>query len=672
MSTIQSDPWSGFPQCFGPYLRYAIVTNFSDFKLLKKRKQKLFLLVAFKRAGSASAFVEAMRREVSIEVELGPDSEQRRFTTVLTSSAGVSKPGTAAIWDAFVDQVELSLPIERAAVTERPCRVRHRHHGAPHAPPGPILIGLLDDGCPFAAARFLRGPSSTRVRGIWDQTRGKAPAFIPDSQGTIRQFGSVPEDFLYGVEYRRGPLPPSSPADLDLDAWIALHAGSGSIDEDGCYADADFRRLSSRLSHGAHVMDILAGIVPTASRVGPTDPGTDPRDLPSWQSGTDPASSADIVFVQFSEDCIKDATGVWLKAYVFDGILYILSHVDPEHTERVIINISYGITTGPHNGTSELENALADFVAEFNGTPGKPKLEIVLPVGNSYLSDSHVSCVGQSIPGDRFEWVWRLPPDNPVVCFAEIWMPGSASNPVTVTLSSPSGASASSTTPAPATTPPPAFQVSPPIMQGTDTLWLLVVEATRDRAEHGDWRISVAGLPQGAEVHAYAARSDPNLGVRTGAKRSYFVDDAWRVARSSEADLTYVDGNFDDTGSRIDRRGTLNGIATACDYNVHVAGGYIFANGRRAPYSSAGPARPGPLLRRAGPDFLLPTDETFALKGMRAGGNRTGSIFRLIGTSTAAPQLARRLTNPPLPAPTQVPATPADIADRGGGNLKPP
>ena len=47
------------------------------------------------------------------------------------------------------------------------------------------------------------------------------------------------------------------------------------------------------------------------------------------QPGTDPASSADVVFVQFSENCIRDATGVWLKAYVVDGIQYILSFADP-------------------------------------------------------------------------------------------------------------------------------------------------------------------------------------------------------------------------------------------------------------------------------------------------------------------------------------------------------
>ncbi|WP_267428498.1 hypothetical protein [Methylobacterium sp. GC_Met_2] len=671
MRDVKSDPWSDLPKCFGPYLRYAIVTRFRDFALLHSRTHKLFLLVAFKRAGSASAFVKAMGRDASVDVELGPDSAQRCFATVFTTLEGVTTPPTAAIWDAFVDQVELSLPIKRAAVTRRQHRVHHRHHRAPHTPPGPVLIGLLDDGCPFAAAQFLRGPASTRVRGIWDQDRGKSPISFPDNQGNLLQFGMIPADFLYGVEFRRAPLPPSAPTGLDLNAWIALHAGSGSIDEDGCYADADFRRLLLRQSHGAHVMDVLAGIMPTASRVGPTGPGTDNRDPPSWQDGTDPASSADIVFVQFSEDCIKDATGVWLKAYIFDGIRYVLSYVDPDHTEHVIINISYGITTGPHNGTSELERALAAFVADFNGTPGKPRLEIVLPAGNSDLSDSHVCHVGGPEPGDICEWVWRLLPDNPVTCFAEIWMPGSAAQIVTITLTAPSGASASSAAVPPPGAPAAAFQVSSPIVQGTDTLWLLAVQATQDAAEHGDWRITVSGIPRGAEMHAYAARSDPNIGVRTGAKRSYFVDDAWRLATSAEADLTYVDGAFDDAGSLIRRDGTLNGIATAGDSNVHVAGGYILANGRRAAYSSAGPARPGPLTLRAGPDFLLPTDGTFALKGLRAGGNRTGSVFRLIGTSTASPQLARQLTNPPLPAPTQVPTTPGEIAKRGGGNLKP-
>ena len=65
------------------------------------------------------------------------------------------------------------------------------------------------------------------------------------------------------------------------------------------------------------------------------------------------------------------------------------------------------------------------------------------------------------------------------------------------------------------------------------------------------------------KVHAYVARSDPNMGVRTGAKRSYFVDPKWERTRSAEARCKYANGEFDKAGSLIHRYGTLNGIATA-------------------------------------------------------------------------------------------------------------
>ena len=178
--------------------------------------------------------------------------------------------------------------------------------------------------------------------------------------------------------------------------------------------------MSRRQSHGAHVTDVLAGRVPPSSRVGPS-PG-DRRDPPSWKLGTDIPSDSDIVFVQFSDACIRDATGVWLKAYVCDGIEYILSYADPTNTKKVVINVSYGPTTGPHDGTALLEAALTAFVTKYNGTSGKPKLEIVLPAGNSYLSEGHIAYRRRSTQPDQVEWVWRLPPDNSVLCFAEVWI----------------------------------------------------------------------------------------------------------------------------------------------------------------------------------------------------------------------------------------------------------
>ena len=144
----------------------------------------------------------------------------------------------------------------------------------------------------------------------------------------------------------------------------------------------------------------------------------------------------------------------------------------------------------------------------------------------------------------------------------------------------------------------------------------------------------------------------------------------WERTRSAEASCKYANGEFDKGGSLIHRDGTLNGIATAKDASVHVAGGYIIANGRKSTYSSAGPARPASL--RVGPDYVLPCDEFVRSQGIRAGGTRSGSVFRLIGTSAAAPQLARHVADPPIPPARHAPGTLMEKYKRGGGNLDPP
>ena len=153
-----------------------------------------------------------------------------------------------------------------------------------------------------------------------------------------------------------------------------------------------------------------------------------------------------MVFVQFSEDCIRDATGVWLKSYVVHGIYYILSFVDPTITKNVLINVSYGPTTGPHDGTAELESVLTELVTIFDGSPGKPKLEIFLPAGNAYLSEGHVVFEQDYNQPDHVEWTWRIPPDNSVLCFGEVWMEKNDASGVIVTLTSPSGLTSTSTT----------------------------------------------------------------------------------------------------------------------------------------------------------------------------------------------------------------------------------
>jgi hypothetical protein len=313
-----------------------------------------------------------------------------------------------------------------------------------------------------------------------------------------------------------------------------------------------------------------------------------------------------------------------------------------------------------------LEEALKALVAEYNGANNKPRLEIVLAAGNSYLSEGRVVFTRHNGQADHVDWTWRLPPDNTVLCFSEIWMDSANANGVTVTLTSPGGAQ---------------LPVANPVVWGNHWVWRLEVGPTISAPgvtanEHGDYTIEVGGIRQNARVDAYVARSDPNMGVRTGAKRSYFVDPKWELTRSAEANCKRTNGELDRSGSLISRFGTLNGIATAATAvspSVHVAGGYILADGCHALYSSAGPARRGPLARRIGPDFVLPSDESYALGGIRAGGNRSGSVFRLIGTSAAAPQMARLVARPLYPPPaSNIPTDPAEREKRGYGNLGPP
>ncbi len=438
-----------YPSSFGPYLRYAIDSDFENFStdfenkkagFFDEKRFRLFLLVELKHPKFVRPFEKAMNAREEFGTEFGPDVGKTRYATLRCLRAAVTDKRVAhPIWREFVSRVELSLPVMPSLPTafNKKADLLDRYDQGQDQP-GSILIGMLDDGCPFAAAHFLdtTGTVRTRVRGIWDQNQGKQPVTING-----RKFGKRPRDFGYGLEYRRDFAPLLAPGKIGLDDWIGLHSTPrNGIDEDHCYADADFTSLRHRESHGAHVMDVLAGRVPTSSRIGPSPPG-DRRDPPSWKPGTDAASSADVVFVQFSEENIRDATGVWLLTYVVQGIQYILSFAKPYVTKHVVINLSYGPTTGPHDGLAELEMALTALVAYYDGSGGKPKLEIFLAAGNSYLTEGHVVFRrDHHNQPDHVEWTWRHPPDNTVVCFCEVWMKTvHVDKNVAVTLKSPSG-----------------------------------------------------------------------------------------------------------------------------------------------------------------------------------------------------------------------------------------
>ncbi|WP_334249381.1 hypothetical protein [Bradyrhizobium symbiodeficiens] len=173
-------------------------------------------------------------------------------------------------------------------------------------------------------------------------------------------------------------------------------------------------------------------------------------------------------------------------------------------------------------------------------------------------------------------------------------------------------------------------------------MWLIAVEPTVAGAgmvpEHGSWRIKVEGIEVGSEVHAYVARTDPNMNMRTGAKGSYFVDAGWEAGRAAEAGCTYAGGEFDKTGSLVSRLGTLNGIGTDSVAGVHVAGGHILsAPKRKSPYSSAGRSRTGPSRGE-----LVPTTRCSATSRMLSRGYAPGAIEAVSCFVSSVPAQPRR------------------------------
>lgn len=668
-------PRGGPPTSFSPVA--CMVADASTPVLSILRDADTLCLLAFLRPDQTSeAFREALRAHYGDAVVRVRQVQGTRICRVMldTRTRGARAPDRFARsliafdrWDDFAAQIEVVLPVNPQLVAGQPWASDLEATARPKAN-SPVLLGVIDDGCPFAHWRFRQG-QATRVLALWDQnTRppvqvGGAPAL---------RFGRVPFDFQWGLEFWRDQSISGAATVLGLNDWLTRHRHAGGLDEDGCYAEGGFTqrvvlpgmppgltRLAGSWAHGSHVMDLMAGQVPLSSRVARADQAP-----PSWEKAQDAASQADIVFVQIPEAGVRDATGNWLEGSILEGIDYIVSCADPAITPRVVVTISYGPTTGPHDGSSALERSLRQLCDQHDGSVGKVRLEIVLAAGNSWLTQHHVSWVSTGVARN---WHWQVPPDNPVDIFAEVWIPAAAPG-VTISLAPPAGSGPTQAT----VTPTPSGNG-----------WTLRIPPTRatpgnpqQQQPHGAWTVTVSGVPINTPVHAYLARTEPNLGARTGAKASRFVDPDWERTRGAAAAHRYRNGAFDNAGSLVSRRGTLNGMATDWHPQILVAGGWVLGNGGKASYSSEGPARatpatPYPPGPRPGPDYALPTDETRIHTGVPGAGTRAGASFRLVGTSSAAPQLARHLANGALPPATSQPVPPSPPG-HGAGNLAPP
>jgi len=586
------------------YLGWALAT---DFRYLPGRPAE----------GGARSVGLLIRWKSTKDAVTGREIAERHGVFVPRIYAGNKKIEPREIWSVLVptdkiaafvqdagphaERFELATPLGTAADKARGARILMKLKGK-------VLAGVLDDGCAFANSRLMSG-GKPRVVWLWNQDP-EAPGYALDDLS-----GPSPAcAFGYGAQW----------AGQDLQDILQQENQS----QERAYAAAGLAGLRRAAAHGPHVTDLLCG-------------GED------WP----------IVFVQFPPDAINDPSGVWLHQYAVDGLNYIVECAG-KATETIVVNLSWGPQTGPHDGMSVLEAEIDRLVKQVEAQ-GK-KLIVSLAAGNSYSARAHA----QFAYGQGASLQWIVPPDGQAPQFLEIWWPNGV-NPADakVTIKPPAGQA----TPVPLGESPNGAWHTSLGTAGASAMALLVVSPTehsdpQQRGAHGAWTITFppGQVTAAKDIHVYVARATQNMGARRRAKVSYLTD-----VKLEESRFVAADKRFDEApGSAIRREGTLSGIATG-ELSL-VATGYEYKDKRAAPYSSAGPTRGG---ARTNPDNACVTDRSAVVAGLRATGVRSGTTIRLVGTSMAAPQLARQIAKDAkavLPGPN--PDPPKRI---GNGLVKP-
>ena len=483
-----------------------------------------------------------------------------------------------------------------------------------------VVIGVIDDGIPFAHDRFFSNDGTTRIEHFWDQL----------------QPSSTWGDWGYGNKIDK----------TQIDQYIVASThGTRRVDEDEVYRRSGHlvhvrpghKPLAARASHGAHVLD-LACNAPWPVAAAPQAAGTRP-----------------IVAVQLPVDTVADPSGATLEPQVYNGLCWILDRataIAAEHKVAplpVVVNVSYGLIAGPHDGSGKLEQAMDDLI-QCCTVDGTPLLRVVLPAGNSHLSRCHAMFA--LAQGAKRELLWRVQPDDWTESHIEIWLPaGTDVNTLAVSITAPDGSRSTgafvageSWTANAGGVPIGMASYYPAIAPATRphvSLWIAPTarpDADVPTAPAGLWRIEIdnsKGTGAVERIDAWIQRDDTAPGYPRRGRQSYFDDpDYQRYDQGGRAI------EFDSGPSCIRRDGLLNAIATGS--LPVVVGGFRRSDRVAAAYSAGGPlpppgrGNPNP----DGPDALLPSDDAPSMRGVLAAGTRSNSCVAMQGTSVAAPQAA--------------------------------
>lgn len=615
--------WSkpGETSGFDPYLIWAEADNFAGYGLDKPPKWLPLLIelapgvsVAQLKAASSPKWLHVPPVYTSSSAPTG-----LRYCTARVRPAFFKHIRVGGNLHALVQRFELGLPAGHHA--DDPTEPVAPDVTAPRALLQGKVIGLIDGGLAFANANFLRA-GKARTRYFWRQ----------DKEGV----GSAPTELGYGHELTAG----------DINQAMQQNTYDGLVDETAVYEQFKMgMELNKRLNHGTHVLDIACGPRTVLAQIAGVPPS--PNAPPSWKPADDDASRCDVVAVQLDWDTVVDTSGGSMNVHIMDGLMYILARCAP--ATKVAVNLSWGTLAGPHDGSSVLEAAMDQLI-----TLKTRLLQIVLPVSNNYQSRTHANETLSN--GEHVTLHWRGQPGDLTQNFLELWIPPGAQG-IEVQLTPPGQASLpalgwgkSGTWNTPSGKPLCALIYPKAVATGTNGTCALIAvaptfgfEKSAVTAPSGVWEVKITNTQPGkVTVDAYVERDDQIIGVQTGARQSHF-EDQWYDTSGNPGSFVDHPGN----PSPIRRSGNFNSIATGTKTisvgGVRVAGPMWAKYSPRKPDPDAGrPERPSVVKV---PDLHAYSDENPVLLGLKAAGSRSGGMARLVGTSDASPQVARRILN---------------------------
>lgn len=640
--------WSD-PQAYAgsdPYLAWAETSGFAGFRspLGAKADPEWLPLLIELAPGAGVADLVAASNPAWLQVpRIYLRWDGLRFCTARAKRGFFDALSAGGRLHGLVQRHELGLPVGHHARGLAPQAIARPGGSSPRPVEqvsGPVMV-IIDNGIALGHADFLDDRHRPRVAAFWRQDategpHGRAAATLHPVPLDPQRAGPTPADIGYGHELGR----------VHIEAAIARHTRQGRLDEDGLYRWLQLWELNHAQQHGTHVASLAAAPRMPVRTIGHED------SPPDWRDADDAGSRARLVVAQLDWASAADSSGGALNVSVLDALAWALSRCAAD--ARVAVNLSWGALAGAHNGSSMIESAMTQLIAA-SGLAA----QLVVPAGNAYQDQTHANA--RLEPGESVTLHWRIQPDDHSQSFLECWLqdagqPQRAVEGVQFELTPPGQAQAlprlaigesgvwpSAAAPQCALLCPPSSALGAPgtcavIALAPTARWFPDTVCTGA----GVWRVTIRNRGRAPVVlDAYIERDDEIAGTQTGARQSYLQD---RRYDTSGGLGSFID--HPDNPTPVRRSGTFNDLATGA--GTLSVGGIRYFGSCMDPMARYSPRSPDPDAarpERAGvqkvPDRFAVSDEHATLWGIRAAGTRSASAVRMVGTSMAAPQVAR-------------------------------